>query len=441
MKLSERVLLFTDLFKKLQETTSRTTKEFFVKKFRELYPELSDELTTIFETLDNKHPIGWTMSQNSQTPQIDDTDDITITDLINLCITCPKDYASTQACEQVLGHYTYFLAPIVNRKLRLGIGKSQLEKTVTTPMLAKKYEGGYLRETVTVTEKLDGNRCIAQYLSGRWVFTSRSGKPLAVTFDMTGLPTEFIYDGEVMSVEQTKASARRVYNVLHDIQEEGTYDTKESQLLFNETSGLINSKDLHAGQLIYNIFDIISTTHYAYSQRRDILTEIGKQVPPTNKTIRIIPSLYEGDDPTVITSLLYKIVQQGGEGVMLNINNRTYEHKRTDALLKYKQVQTIDMRVTDMFEGQGKYENMCGGLTCYAKTNDGKEILCNVGSGLSDAQREDWWLHREHIISRIVQIAYHELTQEALYRGTNMYSLRFPRLMMVRRDKNETSEY
>lgn len=441
MTLSRRVRMLTDLFDKLMATNSRTSKEFFVTKFKELYPELKDDLNVIFETLDNKHPIGWTMKQNSLTPQIDDTDDTTITDLINLCITCPKDRASTQACEHVLGYYTYFLAPIVNRTLRLGIGKSQLSKSLTTPMLAKKYEGTWLRDIVTVTEKLDGNRCIAQYLSGHWVFTSRSGKPLAVTFDMTGLPTDFIYDGEVMSVEQTKASIRRTYAVLNDIQEEGTYNTEQSQLLFNKTSGLINSKDLHVGQLIYNIFDIISPTPYAYSQRRDMLTEIGKQVPPTNKTIRIIPPLYEGDNPSIITSLLYKIVQQGGEGVMLNVNSRTYEHKRTDALLKYKQVQYMDMLVTDMFEGNGKYEEQCGGLTCYMRTDDGKEVLCDVGSGLSDAQRHDWWYHHDKIIGHIAQIAYHEMTQDSKYRGTKVYSLRFPRFIKVRDDKKETSEF
>lgn len=439
MKLSERVLHFTDLFEKLQETTSRTNKEFFVKKFRELYPELSDELTTIFETLDNKHPIGWTMSQNSQTPEIDDTDDITITDLINLCITCPKDNASTQACEQVLGHYTYFLAPIVNRKLRLGIGKSQLIKTVTTPMLAKKYDGEWIHHTVSVTEKLDGNRCIAQYLDGRWHFTSRSGKPLVVAFDMTGLPEEFIYDGEIMSIEQTAASTVRNLAIINNKEMDYIYDSEYAQLLFNQTSGLVNSKDLNKGKLVYNIFDIIS--HLPYEQRRKYLYMIQKQLPENNNEIRILPVLYEGDDNDIITHLLYTITQAGGEGLMLNVNNRGYEHKRTDALLKYKQVQYMDMLVTDIFEGEGKYEGHCGGICCYMRMEDGREIATNVGSGLSDAQRYSWWNHREEIVGKIVQVAYHELTQDSLYRGTKIYSLRFPRLICVRNDKNETSEY
>lgn len=439
MTLNERTITYQLLFDSLQKTNSRNDKEFLLNKFKEIYPELKEELTYILETLDGKHPIGWTFKPNNIAINNDISSDTTLVDLINLCIVCPKDHGSTKACENLIAQYGKFLAPIVNRTLRLGIGKSQLAKTITTPMLAKKYDGEWIHNTVTVTEKLDGNRCIAQYLDGRWHFTSRSGKPLAVAFDMTGLPEEFIYDGEIMSLEQTAASTVRNLAIINDKEMDYIYDSEYAQLLFNQTSGLVNSKDLNKGKLVYNIFDIIS--YLPYKQRRNYLHMIQKQLPENNHEIRILPVLYEGDDNDIITHLLYTITQAGGEGLMLNVNNRRYEHKRTDALLKYKQVQYMDMLVTDLFEGEGKYEGHCGGICCYMRMEDGREIATNVGSGLSDAQRYRWWHHREEIVGKIVQVAYHELTQDSLYRGTKIYSLRFPRLICVRNDKKETSEF
>ena len=101
----------------------------------------------------------------------------------------------------------------------------------------------------------------------------------------------------------------------------------------------------------------------------------------------------------------------------------------------------MDMEVKGWYGGTGKYEGMVGGLICELTTHDGKKISCDVGSGLSDAQRFDWALRPMNIVGKIVQIGYHELTQSEENYGTNKYSLRFPRLIKVRNDKNSTSEF
>lgn len=439
MNLNERVKFFDNLFELLQSTSSRNEKEFIIKnELKDKDLSVHEDWKYILEVLDNRHPIGFTFIPVPNEPQTAYvlTHYNTIRDLIEPLTKLP-DHTEDRLwlAEFNLGDFGCFIEPIVNRTLRLGIGKSLLSKAKTTPMLAKKYEPmGILHQDMAVTEKLDGNRCIAAWDGEKWNFTSRSGKPMKVNFDMTGMPTEFIYDGEVMSTEQSKLSARRTYNVLRG-GDEPLVSTEDAQLLFNRTSGLINRKGPKSG-LIYNAFDIISDLKYI--DRRDRLEWV-EQERETDE-VRIIPLLYIGTDVDVIDRLLDRIVQYGGEGIMLNVWNRGYEHKRSDALLKYKQVKTMDMRVTGIAYGTGKYEGQIGALKCYIRTEDGKEVICEVGTGLSDAQREQWASTHE-IVGKIVQVGFHELTQNREYIGTNVYSLRFPRLISVRKDKDETSEY
>ena len=437
MDLYERIRTFESLFNILQSVTGRIAKEQAVKAFEQNYPELKSDWVYILETLDNKHPIGWTFVPRLSLTQTPDNLRAfpTIASLIRYCeCSYDKTVQRTREIETRLGYTGNFIAPIVNRTLRLGIGKSLLEKTDITPMLAKKYEGGSITGTVVVTEKLDGNRCLASYNpdAEAWEFYSRSGKPMKVDFDMTGFDTDFIYDGEVMSEAQTLLSMRRYDAILNDSDFDA--ETFDAQLMFNRTSGLINRKGGDKS-LVFNVFDVVDDNKYL--DRRELLASTVAR----GANVRILPTLYIGSDKSVISRMLGRMTQMGGEGIMLNRIDRGYEHRRTDALLKYKQVQYMDMEVTGYYGGTGKYTGMIGGLKCALETQDGKFICCDVGSGLSDVQRAEWMIDPQRIIGKIVQIGYHEITQSENNRGSNLYSLRFPRLIKVRADKSETSEF
>ena len=131
----------------------------------------------ILETLDNRHPIGWTfIPYKSEDAEYFESITEIITELERVKDVTGLNQIATLYAEKAVGKYGDFIAPIVNRILRLGIGKSLLTKTDLTPMLAKKYEGNMLHNDVYITEKLDGNRCIASYDGTQWQFTSRNGK-------------------------------------------------------------------------------------------------------------------------------------------------------------------------------------------------------------------------------------------------------------------------
>ena len=426
MKLSDEIAYFKGVFYLLQDTNSRNEKEDIVSK---ILPEFKDDFNYIIECLNGKHKFGYKYYKTSYL----------INDVVNsLTIKQALEFLQTPINEHDLSRdniETYvsmtnawydFFEPIVNRTLKLGIGNSLIEKTDVSPMLAKKYEGQTLHDNngIFVTEKLDGNRCIAQFVGDKWVFTSRNGKEMYVDFDMSAFDKSRIYDGEVMSIEQTLASAKRKLG-------KATIDNTGS---FNSTSGLINRHDKNK-DMIYNIFDIVDTKLKYYQRREELDNYLCQYI---GNDVRILPVLQVGLDG--ITDRLDYITSTGGEGLMINLGSGLYQQKRTNDLLKVKKVQTMDMRVVDIEFGNGKYADCVGNLICEGEYN-GNKISCKVGTGLSDEQRIEWSSTPEKIIGKIVEVAYFSLSQNFNTLGTTVYSLRFPRLKSIRSDKNETSEY
>lgn len=424
LNLTDRIQKITELFTKLEATTSRNEKIDLLARYKREDEQLSRDIDYALEILDGRHKIGFTFYPVKNPDAII----IPLWTLENFLARLynMEDHSESSIwnVEHSYGSYGEFVAGLVNRTWRLGIGKSQLQKQTISPMLAKKFEPKKpvkgSRGPYYITEKLDGNRCIAAYNPTvcDWEFYSRSGKPMRVDFDLSMLPTEYIYDGEVMTREQ----------YLHPSQEN-----------FNGASGTINSHRDNK-DLVYIIFDIVDV-EMSYIVRRAILNGIftGK----SNEVI-ILPVLGMVDTWAELTELApqlrNEVTSRGGEGVMINVGDAKYQQKRTDALLKYKDVFSMDMRVVGLTEGTGKNEGLVGALECVAE-GDGKKYQCSVGSGLTDWMRINWANDSRGIIGKIVEVEYFSVSQDNNARGTNVYSLRFPRLKRVRMDKNETSVY
>ena len=120
-------------------------------------------------------------------------------------------------------------------------------------------------------------------------------------------------------------------------------------------------------------------------------------------------------------------VEGGYEGVMIKDVDAPYECKRTHAWLKAKPFIEVTLEVTEIEEGTGRNEGRLGAFVC-SGADDGKDIRVNVGSGFSDANRDDFWNHRSSIIGNLVEVRADAVTQNQ--DGT--YSLRFPRFKTFR---------
>ncbi len=435
--IGKRISLLDYYLEQIADTQGMLAKKAIIDN---MSPVVKDDFYYILEILDGQHKLGYTFDyQPASLFGITYEDrickrqnnNLTFKEFIQPLYNPMKrnnfslDYISM--CSFYCQEFGDFIEPIVNRKLRLGIGKSLLKTASTAPMLAKKYEGTIAKDDAYyITEKLDGNRCIAQFDGEKWTFTSRNGKAMHVDFDMSGLDPNFTYDGEVLSPEQTKASIARAQGVF-----------KKMGGDFNKTSGDINKHTFNK-KLVYNIFDV-QECWTQYKDRRAVLDTM----TPTGDNVRILPVLKKYDkkiDPAIY-NLLDDVVKSGGEGLMINTSSGLYVPKRTNDLLKLKQVQTMDMEVIDTEYGSGKYEYAVGNLICEATLPNGSKITCSVGTGLSDEQRFKWAMYPQLILGKIVEIAYFSLSQGKDMIGTTTYSLRFPRLKQVRKDKNETSAY
>jgi DNA ligase-1 len=123
-------------------------------------------------------------------------------------------------------------------------------------------------------------------------------------------------------------------------------------------------------------------------------------------------------------------VNAGFEGIMIKEMQSPYQCKRSTDWMKWKPTITVDLEVIGVEEGTGRNVGRLGALVC-AGVDDGKEISVNVGSGLSDADRDDFWANRNSVVGRTVEILCDVITQNQ--DGT--YSLRFPRFVRFRDDK------
>ena len=266
--------------------------------------------------------------------------------------------------------------------------------------------------------KLDGVRVITVvYPNGRVDQYSRNGKELVnfphVKEQLAKIAGQFtepmVLDGEIMS---------------------GTFQDLMKQIHRKSSA--------KANDAVLNLFDAIPLVQF----------EAGESA--TTQTVRSewLKKWFEANEAslpnvTVVAQELvnldkpegqkrYKEINQmaidgGYEGIMLKDPKAGYKCKRSVAWLKLKPFIEVSLTVTAVEEGTGKNVGKLGAFVCEG-TDDGKDIVVNVGSGFSDNDREAYWTARDEVVGKVVEVRADAITQNQ--DGT--YSLRFPRFLTFR---------
>jgi DNA ligase-1 len=265
--------------------------------------------------------------------------------------------------------------------------------------------------------KLDGVRVITIVRSdGRVDMFSRNGKEL-VNFPHI---TE-----QISNVVKTHGSSNNMDVVL-----DGEIMSSSFQDLMTQVH---RKSDVKANDAILNLFDVIPLADFEQGFWDKRQEDRSAMVYYWHKTYKdMLPNVavvgHELVDlDTDAGQIRYKEINAkaiagGYEGIMLKDPEAPYECKRSVAWLKLKPFIEVSLTVVATEEGTGKNVGKLGALVCEG-VDDGKDIRVNVGSGLTDEQRDGFWQFKEDCVGMVAEVRADAITQNQ--DGT--YSLRFPR--------------
>jgi len=274
---------------------------------------------------------------------------------------------------------------------------------------------------VIVEPKLDGVRVvvICDVDKDEVKLFSRNGKELSnfptinKTFDdmLDQMSESMVFDGEVMSDD--------FQTLMREIHRKSGAKTKDAKLnLFdclplsefkNGGSNSVNDAILKRKEMLEGFkFHLKSNVHLVEYVKMNLSDEDGqKQFADYNKMC----------------------IDRGFEGIMVKPVNGIYECKRSTLWLKVKPFIEVSLTVKDTEEGTGRNVGKLGALIVEGK-DSGKFIKTNVGSGLTDADRETYWKAKDKLIGQVVEVRADAITQNQ--NAKDEWSLRFPRFLRFR---------
>ena len=270
--------------------------------------------------------------------------------------------------------------------------------------------------------KLDGVRVITiVYPSGAVSMFSRNGKELVnfphiakqISKHAIFFQEPVVLDGEVMS-----SSFQDLMKQVHRKSDVAAYDA------------------------VLNLFDILTLKDFqaGLSPRTQIerstwlkqwYTPLADHMPNVDIVGQVLLDLDTAKGAQEFSAINASAIAGGYEGLLIKDPEAPYECKRSVAWLKKKPVISVDLTVVELEEGTGKNAGILGALVCEGVDQD-RFIRVNVGSGLTDKQRQEMWQDKKAVIGQTVEILADVITKS---QDSDVYSLRFPRFMRFREDK------
>jgi len=152
-----------------------------------------------------------------------------------------------------------------------------------------------------------------------------------------------------------------------------------------------------------------------WSNTEEMITALASIIPSNQNAVVAIPYTQIPNNPVAIQAQnqFHKSSGASDEGTMLRHPDVAYDLGRSNHLLKVKNFYNSSFTITGFAKGTGKSSNSLGKLIVEGITN-GVTIKAQVGTGFTDAERQDIWNNQNTFLNRTAEIVFMSVSNNTL---------------------------
>lgn len=210
-------------------------------------------------------------------------------------------------------------------------------------------------------------------------------------------------------------------------------DDGKSIMPRKDGNGYLNGEDVDPERIVFSLWDIIPYDQWIEKKSTqpysETLSKLSNVVERLGKSFRIVDTRVVETVEDIVSHFKSNIAE-GLEGSVVKNLDSVWKNGTSKDWVKIKVVFDVDLEVYEVYEGNEgkKYEGMAGGLR--ARTSDNR-LSVDVGTGLSDQQRKEFFAVKEDIVGKIITVRACDISLGE----DGLYTLMNPRLEEVRNDK------